>query len=353
MSLQDQKNSRIKKVFVFGHDNVGWSIDADHQNTSRLFSESDEFILTHNIFSADIVYCVWYDVLIRPHYRFFFTVLKSLFKIKILAVVTNNVQQTPEKVLLLRKLIDVWVAPNKNIQTFLVNQGVSVIHLPFLVDTSLFQKSTLSKNNIAQALDLDIDLLTNTLLIGSIQRDTLQNLIEPKWQKNPDLLIQIVTRLPKNSYRLVIAGPRRHYLVNTCRALNIPYVFIGNERLIHTMQDDLLENNLPLEKVNLLYNLIDCYLVTSKSEGGPKSVLECALTKTLIFSTPVGLSTDVLHPNLIYTENEIESLTVKILALIKNKTAYTNEMQHNFTTVSKILDSNRILQIIKKQCYEN
>ena len=42
--------------------------------------------------------------------------------------------------------------------------------------------------------------------------------------------------------------------------------------------------------VNKLYNILDLYLVTSRIEGGPQAILECALTKTPILSTDVGVA---------------------------------------------------------------
>ena len=56
----------------------------------------------------------------------------------------------------------------------------------------------------------------------------------------------------------------------------------------------------PLEVVNKLYNILDLYLVTSRVEGGPQAILECALSKTPILSTRVGVAPEVLHPDAIF-----------------------------------------------------
>ena len=60
----------------------------------------------------------------------------------------------------------------------------------------------------------------------------------------------------------------------------------------------------PLEVVNKLYNVLDLYLVTSRVEGGPQAIFECALTKTPILSTKVGVAPEVLHTDSIYEVNE-------------------------------------------------
>ena len=52
--------------------------------------------------------------------------------------------------------------------------------------------------------------------------------------------------------------------------------------------------------LNKLYNLLDLYLVTSRIEGGPQAILECAITKTPILSTDVGVAGEILHQDSIY-----------------------------------------------------
>ena len=44
------------------------------------------------------------------------------------------------------------------------------------------------------------------------------------------------------------------------------------------------------KEINELYNLLDLYVVSSRFEGGPQSILECGITKTPIISTNVGIA---------------------------------------------------------------
>ena len=53
--------------------------------------------------------------------------------------------------------------------------------------------------------------------------------------------------------------------------------------------------------VNGLYNCLDLYVVASRYEGGPQSVVECAAAKVPIVSTSVGLAPEILAPESIYT----------------------------------------------------
>ena len=48
------------------------------------------------------------------------------------------------------------------------------------------------------------------------------------------------------------------------------------------------------EKLNELYNCLDLYIVSSRYEGGPQSIVECGITKTPIISTDVGIAPEIL-----------------------------------------------------------
>ena len=46
--------------------------------------------------------------------------------------------------------------------------------------------------------------------------------------------------------------------------------------------------------MNELYNCLDLYLVSSRCEGGPRSVFEAGLTQTPIISTRMGISPELV-----------------------------------------------------------
>ena len=54
------------------------------------------------------------------------------------------------------------------------------------------------------------------------------------------------------------------------------------------------------EVLNKLYNILDLYIVASRIEGGPQSILETAITKTPIISTNVGIASEILSPDSIF-----------------------------------------------------
>ena len=44
------------------------------------------------------------------------------------------------------------------------------------------------------------------------------------------------------------------------------------------------------KKMNQLYNILNLYIVSSRVEGGPQSILECSAVNTTIISTDVGVA---------------------------------------------------------------
>ena len=79
----------------------------------------------------------------------------------------------------------------------------------------------------------------------------------------------------------------------------------------------------PLDVLNKLYNILNLYLVTSRVEGGPQAIFECALTKTPILSTRVGVAPEVLHKDSIYKVNEFSKAKIDIDYAFDSAQKYT------------------------------
>ena len=123
-----------------------------------------------------------------------------------------------------------WIAPSQNMYQKLRLAGVDVKYQTFYVDEKIFIELKISKKEIAQELGIDYERIRDKLVIGSFQRDSLgANLYETKWQKNPELMVDIMCNLPKDGFILLLAGPRRHWVINRCKELEIPYLYYGKE----------------------------------------------------------------------------------------------------------------------------
>ena len=125
-------------------------------------------------------------------------------------------------------------------------------------------------------------------LVGSFQRDTEgADLKSPKLSKGPDRFITIVKALSKEfpNLEVVLAGKRRQYVLKQLKQEKIKFNYF-----------EMVEPKL----LNELYNMLNLYVVSSRIEGGPQAIYECALSKTPIISTNVGVATKFLHPSSIF-----------------------------------------------------
>ena len=164
--------------------------------------------------------------------------------------------------------------------------------IPFWVNQNIWYEIQ-DKDLIREKYGFDKD----TYLVGSFQRDTEgKDLISPKLSKGPDRFFEIVKSFNKNhnNFKVVLTGTRRQYIIKKLKEEGIEYSYF---------EMDSFEN------INELYNILNLYIVSSRYEGGPQSILECSLIKTPIISTDVGISSEILSPESIFNMNNF--LTAK------------------------------------------
>lgn len=158
-----------------------------------------------------------------------------------------------------------------------------IFKIPFWVNQEVWFNIE-NKNYVRQKYGLN----NNSFLIGSFQRDTEgSDLISPKLSKGPDQFFQIVKELYSNNKNIsvILCGTRRNYLIDKLKKEKIPYKYFE-------MAD--------FKTLNELYNCLDLYIVSSRVEGGPQAILECAITKTPIISTDVGIASEILGNDSIF-----------------------------------------------------
>jgi glycosyltransferase involved in cell wall biosynthesis len=336
----------MRKIYLLEKHLGKWSLSADKDYVKKFLSKMG-YAFTDNIFNADIIYSVWYYSLFSKKKFYLIKLLRKLKNVKVVTTVTNE-EIISKDFDGLKRVVDCWIVPNKRMYNFLESNGFKLELIPFYVDRELFEKTNKTKEEICEILKIDYDNLNGKFLIGSFQRDSLgSNLTNPKWQKNPDLLVKVLRELPKDKIVLILAGPRRHYIIDQCEKHNIPYCFYGKNEYVTDLRDDLIENNIGFDKIALLYNLIDLYIVSSRIEGGPKSVLESSLTKTLIVSTEVGLAPDMLHEDLIYQEENYQNIVNFIKDIIQTKKDMSKYIEYNFDKVSQALDQDILMKKYK------
>ena len=70
------------------------------------------------------------------------------------------------------------------------------------------------------------------------------------------------------------------------------------------------------------YNLLDCYIVSSRFEGGPRSILESMSSGVPIYSTKVGQAKELIVNGVngwLYNINDLDKLADLIHLNFKNK----------------------------------
>lgn len=331
-------------ITLLGKDGYNWSVDKDKENVEYFLKLNDHKI--SNIFHCSHLFCLRYDVLLKTQF-IWVKILKKFLRFKIITFITNDIRLYKQKFSKLKNIVDLWVAPSKKIYDFLKREGVNLSLIPFYVCNKEFFFLNKSKEEICNYLKLNYNKVKGKLIVGSFQRDTSsENLKKPKWQKNPDLLIRILRDLPKDQFVLLLAGPLRHYVVNKCEQYNLPYLYYGDFSYIKNNQVDILINNHPSDAINLLYNLSDVYIVSSRSEGGPKAIIEASLTKTLIFSSNVGFASDFLHKDLIFSENNFNVIVSFLVNFVKNKGKIEEYLRYNFKNAKAILNEQNYMKSI-------
>ena len=181
-----------------------------------------------------------------------------------------------------------------------------ITSIPFWVNQNVWYEIK-DKEELRKSFDID----NEDYLVGSFQRDTEgHDLISPKLVKGPDIFIDLVKLIYSKNKKLkvILSGKRRNYVINKLEEAEIPYRYFEMA---------------PLDVVNKLYNILDLYLVTSRVEGGPQAIFECALTKTPILSTRVGVAPEVLHKDSIYKVNEFSKAKIDIDYAFDNAQKYT------------------------------
>ena len=206
--------------------------------------------------------------------------------------------------------VDTYHVPNKYTAAFISNLTEKPIRvIPYWVDDRKWQD--LEKKDCKARLGIDND----SIVIGSFQRDSEGETATAKLEKGPDIFCDLIEKIPKNFLKVVVllGGWRRKYVVNRLTKANIDFI-------LHEMVSQ--------EELEIMYNACDCYVVSSRHEGGPQAVLEAAKMKVPIVSTPVGLAEKVLHKSCIYS---IENMSKgNIMVPVKEVVEYNAKKVQDF-----------------------
>lgn len=168
-------------------------------------------------------------------------------------------------------------AQTAGILNHLTKKAINII--PYWVNQNVWTRSQ-TCGQARASLGLGFD----KFLIGSFQRDTEgHDLISPKLEKGPDTFCDFIAEMTGAAeyVEVILTGWRRQYVMRRLDEAHVKY---------------RLFEKVPISQMIQLYSALDLYVVSSRWEGGPQALLECAAMQVPIISTPVGMAQDVLSP---------------------------------------------------------
>ena len=265
--------------------NENWVVD----RLVEEFYDYNEDITTKNINECDVIW------LLAP-WRWSSISLDYLVNKKVVTTIHHivpdkfNVDDFKQR----DNYVDLYHVPNKFTKEFIKAYTDKPIEiLGYWANPKLWfelDKSTTRK---------EIGLPENKFLIGSFQRDTEGgDLVSPKLEKGPDVFCDMVINYNQiENVEVILAGWRRQYVMNRLNEAGIKYHYF----------------ELPsFEFINKLYNSLDLYIVGSRYEGGPQALIECALTKTPIISTDVGMASEILSEESIFGNKDYVNSNIDV-----------------------------------------
>jgi glycosyltransferase involved in cell wall biosynthesis len=322
--------SKRLRVFLMGGDHKGWALDSELALTRRML----HFVSFSNLLFCDVIHSVYWPPLLRIP-KFLVTgkkVISHLTHDPSIAFDLPGFDQVSQRV-------STWAVRSQQALQSMQDRGLSARLIPYGIDTTVFFPISKSDIRIKEMIK-SWKIPPNRYLVGSFQRDTEGNdLQSPKLVKGPDRFLEIVSRINQATpgLHVILAGPRRFWLRQQLLEAGIPFTYIGQE----VAGDDVRQNTLSHSTMNVLYNLIDLYIVSSRKEGGPQAVLEAAATQCKIISTRVGHSEDVLDSGCLYDD------VSQAVTLVENDINSDNLM-HTIQSNWRAVDQHRLENLAPK-----
>ena len=183
------------------------------------------------------------------------------------------------------KHLEILHTTNKITRNAFLNMGVNedkIVTIPLGVDLNLFHPT--SEVEGYWELRDKYGLPPDAKIIGSFQKDGngWGEGREPKWVKNPQMFIEVIKSLHRQydgKIFVLLLGAARGYVKKQLSEHGIPFkhVYLTN-----------------FKEVAKYYQVLDLYLVTSRSEGMPKAILESMASGIPLISTKVGIAPEII-----------------------------------------------------------
>jgi len=173
---------------------------------------------------------------------------------------------------------------HREMEELVVSAGVDpqrVHRIPIGIELDRFPLTAAERRSAARA---ELGLPQDAFVVGSFQKDGvgMGEGLEPKSIKGPDVLVAALEAARRELDDLVVllTGPARGYVRRELDRRGITYV----HRLLPTR-----------DGLTTAYHALDAYIVASRQEGGPKSVLESLATGVPLVTTRAGQAPDLVR----------------------------------------------------------
>ncbi len=325
LSSNNKKNEHKFKIYLTGADSYHWALSEDYKQTIKA---TKEIASTVSLRNSEIIHSVYWETLQKIPTS---TLEKKTVICNLSGAWERYESNFGNSFLNIADKVNIWVARSHTAEKELKEKGKNVFLIPYTVNTKLFRP--LPKEKITYWRE-KLKIPKTAYVIGNFMRDsTADSIISPKLVKGPDIFADIVTFLYQKKYpvHILLAGPRRHWIRKILDERGIPYSYAGYRVCFNDMRINTLNRN----KLNMLYNILDLSLVTSRSEAGPHAILEAAAAQCPQASTKVGIAPDILPTENIYETVEegvkLIEKDIKTKFLQKNTENIYNQILTSYT----------------------
>lgn len=280
------------RVHLVGRDGIGWALDTEFALARQALATFADIVDDPD--EAEVLHTVWPEATYLP-----FDPREGLGGIPVVAALNNDpfhVAQQPGFLDFARRHYRL-VAQSTLAQERFAALGLGkVAHVPIIADLASYRPLPADHPDLARTAER-WGIPRDKYLIGLLQRDSDGADIQRfKVQKAPDVFLaairEVVRRVGPERVHVLIGGPRRHWLRGELGRHGVPFTFVGQE----LEGEDNHVNILDKPTMNILYNLLDLYVVPTRWEGAPRQVFDVAACERKIVSTHVGAAPDVLDP---------------------------------------------------------
>ena len=240
----------------------------------------------------------------------------------------------------LEKYFSIVNVPCSLEKRLLIEQGINPVKIRIIPEgiEPLFRPSNQEEKSLNRHR---LGIPKGAFCIGFFQKDGIGwgEGDEPKLEKGPDIFVETISRLSKEypDIFVVLTGPSRGYVKKRLSAAGVPF--------IHNYLSDYRE-------ILKYFSILDLYLITSRTEGGPKTLLEAFSCGVPVVSSRVGMCLDLIKENVngfLCDIEDVGQFYKKTEALILDQQLRTTFSRNGLETV-KDYSWDKISDVFIKDC---